>query len=358
MTALDVPVSGVGISQPLASAARATSGRRLWTLVVLAGLVLLGAAAVASVAALDGDGGADTYVLVGRVAADLTRVGWAAAALVLAFTFAHYLATAVAARAASGIALPLREVFLVQLAAAAANRLTPAGLGGSAVTARYLTRRGLPAAGAVGCVTALAGFGVLADLIVLAALLGVGPLIGFSGGRSESRLLLHRVLSLIRPLNSVWFDIGCGVLILAAVAFAVSRRRRSAETLRRFWAPLRQLAQRPRALSTLMSASALTTLVLAGGFVASTHLIPGARPHVGALVLGVGYLLGAAVGNAVPTPAGVGSTEAALVAVLFTAGVPAAHAVEVVLVFRLLTFWLPAALGVLATRRLRRARAL
>ena len=48
----------------------------------------------------------------------------------------------------------------------------------------------------------------------------------------------------------------------------------------------------------------------------------------------------------------------ALTGVLLAAGVPLAHAVEVVLIFRLITFWLPAVAGVLATRHLHRRSAL
>jgi uncharacterized membrane protein YbhN (UPF0104 family) len=69
-------------------------------------------------------------------------------------------------------------------------------------------------------------------------------------------------------------------------------------------------------------------------------------------------MIGAAAGSAVPVPAGLGSTEAALVAVLVGLHVPAAHAVEEVLIFRTLTFWLPAIAGVLATRYLTKRNAL
>jgi uncharacterized membrane protein YbhN (UPF0104 family) len=48
----------------------------------------------------------------------------------------------------------------------------------------------------------------------------------------------------------------------------------------------------------------------------------------------------------------------ALAALQHGATVPASHAVEEVLIFRVLTFWLPAALGALATRPLNRRRAL
>jgi uncharacterized membrane protein YbhN (UPF0104 family) len=69
-------------------------------------------------------------------------------------------------------------------------------------------------------------------------------------------------------------------------------------------------------------------------------------------------MLGSAAGSAVPVPAGLGSTEAALIAVLISVHVPAPHAVEEVLIFRLLTFWTPAAVGILATHTLRRRRAI
>ncbi|MGW2308405.1 lysylphosphatidylglycerol synthase domain-containing protein, partial [Actinomadura luteofluorescens] len=59
-------------------------------------------------------------------------------------------------------------------------------------------------------------------------------------------------------------------------------------------------------------------------------------------------------GSAVPTPGGVGSTEAALVAALAALGVAAGPALHAVLLFRAVTFWAPVPLGILACRTLRR----
>jgi uncharacterized membrane protein YbhN (UPF0104 family) len=47
-----------------------------------------------------------------------------------------------------------------------------------------------------------------------------------------------------------------------------------------------------------------------------------------------------------------------MTAALVTAGVPAGHALADVLVFRVITFWLPALVGLLAARQLRRVGAL
>jgi uncharacterized protein (TIRG00374 family) len=48
-----------------------------------------------------------------------------------------------------------------------------------------------------------------------------------------------------------------------------------------------------------------------------------------------------AVGSAIPTPGGVGAVETALTTALVIAGLPAGVAGAAVLLYRLLTFWLP-----------------
>ena len=53
------------------------------------------------------------------------------------------------------------------------------------------------------------------------------------------------------------------------------------------------------------------------------------------------YLAGATLGQAAPTPGGLGAVELALSAGLTAAGVEGSIAVSSVLLFRLLTFWLP-----------------
>jgi uncharacterized membrane protein YbhN (UPF0104 family) len=84
---------------------------------------------------------------------------------------------------------------------------------------------------------------------------------------------------------------------------------------------------------------------------------PNPRPTIALGGLLVAFKLAAAAGTSVPIPAGLGTTEAALIAVLVTAHVQAGHAVQVVLIFRLVTFWLPV-LALLALRHLHRHHAI
>jgi glycosyltransferase 2 family protein len=67
--------------------------------------------------------------------------------------------------------------------------------------------------------------------------------------------------------------------------------------------------------------------------------------HVALVGVAVVYLTGSAVGSAVPTPGGLGAVEAALTGALTAAGMPGTAALTAVLLFRLLTFWLPVPFG-------------
>ncbi len=329
----------------------------------MAALGLVAAAAVASAATVDSDSGTDLAGLARELGGQLARLRWQFTGVVVVLAGLHYLATAVAARAAAGVPLPLGETVLVQLAAAAANRLTPAGLGGSALTARYFTRRGMPVQGAVGAVGALAVLGALADLLVLCALALAGASLGLTGSTQLFRRLVGHVTGLLGPIRSPWLWLAVAVAGGTALgAWLVRHHGGRAARWAPLWAPLRaplrRLARQPRSLAALLAASGATTLLLGCAFVATTRMLPGPPPAEGSGALLIAFMLGSAAGSAVPVPAGLGSTEAALVVVLVSARVPTPQAIEQVLIFRLITFWAPALLGVLATRHLHRRRAL
>jgi uncharacterized membrane protein YbhN (UPF0104 family) len=62
----------------------------------------------------------------------------------------------------------------------------------------------------------------------------------------------------------------------------------------------------------------------------------------------------AAIAAAAPSPGGLGAIEAALVAGLTGVGMQAGPAVSAVLLYRLVTYWLPVAPGWLSWRALQR----
>jgi uncharacterized membrane protein YbhN (UPF0104 family) len=312
----------------------------------------------------DGDTVSDLWGSASASARNLGRMPWPIAPVLVIVAGFHYVAAAIALRAASGLRLPLREATWVQLAAAAANRLTPAGLGGATVNARYLRRRNVGTSQALATVGVLGALGAGADMLVFAGLVGAGQWVGISGGS-------HELAALGAKLSGPWHTVSrLPWPVLAAIAMAIagggaealrrSRQRRhqagqeaNASSPKAAWTLLTDLLRQPRRFATLLAASGATTLLLAAAFsITALAASPSSKLSFGGLLMG--YLIGGAVGTAVPTPAGVGSTEAALIAVLLVAHVPTATAISSVLLFRLVTFWTPAVVGLVAVRSLRR----
>jgi len=272
------------------------------------------------------------------------------------FAALHYVASACTLRAASGADLPWREACLSQLSASSANRVTPGGLGGAALNVRYLTRRGVTPLRALGAVAAMPVVGAAADLGVFALVLLAGA--WAPAGRSSPWSLLAGVAARAGRLLVAhpWVDTAVAALAAAVAALVFRRaRRHGARGPRELLAELTDLRRRPRDLAVMAAASAGTTLVLGCAMVATLSFVVGPAVLPRTLPLLTAFLLGAAVGSAVPVPGGVGSTDAALAASLVAAGIHVGQAVQAVLIFRVVTFWAPAALGVLAARHLRRA---
>lgn len=290
---------------------------------------------------------------------------WQLFGALLVISFLHYLAAAAASRAAAGVRLPIRELLAIQLTAAAANRLTPAGLGGAGVTGRFFSRRGgLQPTEAVAAVSALAVLGAVADVGAFGLLIGVGLLLGSPGAGREVPLLLSRLTALVPVPGALATGVlvAVGVVVVAVGATPRVRRSRAVARLRaaagQFGRAVSLLLRRPARLASLLAASAGTTLALAAGFATAASLGPTGLPPAAFGASMIGYMVAAAAGNALPTPGGVGAADAGFVAVLLAAGAAATPAVATVFAFRLVTFWIPAACGALLARRLRRAGAL
>lgn len=371
-----------GVSRPHGAAAPPWRRRRWLLKAGFCAAVVIGLLAWAPFA--DDDDLGNIWAFLRSLINGMGSVRWQLVPLVGTLAVLHYVLAAVVLRAGAGMSLPLREVVLVQFAAAAANRLTPPGVGAVAVNARYLARRSRQVPEAVGLVAAINVLGAFADGLLLLAVLGVAwasgagdPTFAAVGSKAAG------LASLISPRSHpvVWIAVLAAVLVV--MCWIVLRRRivgrpgdrgdrgdagrrpgaglgvrAPALVLRRSLAAAAQIRRRPRDLVTLLVASAGTTLALAVAFTISLMATPHGPAADRFTILLVAYLIGAAAGSAAPTPAGMGSTETALTALLLAAHVGAAPAVQAVLLFRALTFWAPVPIGIIAAGRLRRRAAL
>jgi undecaprenyl-diphosphatase len=118
---------------------------------------------------------------------------------------------------------------------------------------------------------------------------------------------------------------------------------------------LSRIATDPWRMARLLLSSVLVTAGYICGLAASLRAC---GAHQAFLDVATVYLGGTALAAASPTPGGVGALEAALVAGLLRFGGRLGPVVAGVLIFRFLTYWLPAILGFLAFRHLHRRQVL
>jgi uncharacterized membrane protein YbhN (UPF0104 family) len=292
---------------------------------------------------------AAAYLLAGELeraslASVLRSANWHWSIAALALSALTYVGAAMSLSGFVAERLSFPRTVLAQLAGSFVTLVTPAAVGGAALNVRYLQRRKIPAAVAaasVGVAQAVAFVLHLLLLVVFAAIAG-------TAARAP-----------IQPPRWAWFVLG-GLVLAALAVLAVPAGRR---LLRARVSPmfgqilprLVELAQQPGKLAGGVGGALLLSLAyilcLAACVAAFGRSVPVAS-------IGVVYLTGSAIGSIMPTPGGLGGVEAALTAGLTAAGMPGAVAVSSVLLFRLLTFWLPVPAGWAALHYLERKQAL
>ncbi|WP_326598867.1 lysylphosphatidylglycerol synthase transmembrane domain-containing protein [Streptomyces sp. NBC_01803] len=229
---------------------------------------------------------------------------------------------------------------LAQLAGSFVKLVAPAAIGGVALNARYLQRQGLRPGHAVASVGASQLFGLGSHIILL---LSFGYLTGteHTPTLSPSRTVIAGLLT-----------VAVGVLIVTAVP---SLRKAISERVRTLFAGvvprMLDVVQEPRKLLSGIGGMLLMTLAFVMCLDASLRAF---GEEMNYATIAVVFLAGNALGSAVPTPGGIGAIELTLSTGLSAFGVPSSAALGAVLLFRLMTFWLPVLPGWLAFTHLTR----
>ena len=268
---------------------------------------------------------------------------WAAVGLVLSvLTFVG------AALSLSGFVpeeLNHSRTFMAQLAASFATLVSPPTIGAVAINVRYLQKSGLHPA------LASASVGVSQ---VFAFFIHIGLL--FLTGIAAGKAMEH---SFTPPM---WAVIAIGVLLAVAALLlllpAVRKliRERVQPILAEVGPRLLTIAQRPAKLAEGIGGILLLNAAFAACMIACCEAFGAGRSNYAAIALV--YLAGSTIGQAAPTPGGLGAVEAAYVAGLTAAGLDPGVALSATLLFRLLTFWLPTIPGYWSFNRLQKLGAL
>ncbi|MFE3035336.1 lysylphosphatidylglycerol synthase domain-containing protein [Streptomyces canus] len=271
--------------------------------------------------------------------------GWVAAAVL--FSACSYFA---AAMALLGF-VPERVGFLRTVAAQVAGSfvkiVAPAAVGGVALNTRFLQRQGVRPGLAVASVGASQLFGLGCHILML---LSFGYLTGTekTPSLSPSRTVIAGLLT-----------VAVLVLVVTSVPFL---RKFVVTRVRSLFAGvvprMLDVLQRPQKLITGIGGMLLLTACFVMCLDASIRAFGSEGTSLSIASVAVVFLAGNALGSAAPTPGGVGAVEATLTVGLIAVGLPKEVAAPAVLLFRLLTLWLPVLPGWLAFNQLSRKGAL
>lgn len=276
------------------------------------------------------------YPFISAVPTFVTELGsanWWWALLGLAVSALTYVGAAAALWACASGLVSFKNLTIMQVANTFAATTTPAGVGGLALSVRFLQKGGLGAVRATAAVALQQSVQVITHLSLL---------IFFSVVAGTSADLGHFV-----PDPTVLYLIaGVALGIVGTVLFVPTLRRwlRNAvrPQLKEVFGELGDLAKDPKRFSIIVLGCAATTLGAALALWASIEAFGGGTTFVTVTVV---TMIGGTLASAAPTPGGVGAVEAALIGGLAAFGLPASVAVPSVLLYRVLTCWLPVFCG-------------
>jgi glycosyltransferase 2 family protein len=264
---------------------------------------------------------------------ELRTANWWWALLGLAVSAFTYAGAAAALWACADGAVSFRNLTIMQFANTFAATTTPAGVGGLALSTRFLQKGGLGGVRATTAVALQQTVQVI-DHVVL--------LVIFTTLAGASADLSHFV-----PSATILYLIAGALLGVVGVFLIVPNLRRWLGTslrprLKEVLADLVELCREPKRLVIIVLGCAATTLGAALALWSSVAAFGGTTSFVTVTVV---TMVGGTLASAAPTPGGVGAVEAALIGGLAAFGVPAAIAVPSVLLYRVLTCWLPVCIG-------------
>ena len=267
------------------------------------------------------------FLGVGSLWGELQSANWSWAAAALALSAITYVGAAVALDGSLPERLPLGPNFGVQVATSFVGVAAPGG--GLALTARFLQKRGIDTATAVGAV----GVDTLAGVLVHFTLTGLFIALAGSSGLQTFDLPSLGTIGLI----------AAGVALVAAAGVAVPWSRallmtRVLPATKRSLANVGDIARQPGKMIALFGGCVTITMGYVLALAVSVSAF-GAGPAFTSVALV--YLIGSMVSSVAPTPGGIGAVEATLIAGLTSAGMASTPAVAAVILFRLATFWIP-----------------
>jgi uncharacterized protein (TIRG00374 family) len=263
----------------------------------------------------------------------LGKANWWWALLGLAISASTYVGAAAALWASADESVNFWRLSIAQVANTFAATTTPAGVGGLALSTRILQKSGLSTTRATTAVALQQSMQVIMHIVLL---------IFFSTAAGAGTDLSHFV-----PKSTMLYLIAGVALGIVGIFLLVPNLRRWLSTsvtprLKEILTDIIEVAREPKRMSLIVLGCTGTTLGAALALWTSVEAFGG---HASFVTVTVVTMVGGTLASAAPTPGGVGAVEAALIGGLAAFGVPAAVSVPSVLLYRVLTCWIPVFIG-------------
>ncbi|MHB9758970.1 lysylphosphatidylglycerol synthase domain-containing protein [Streptomyces sp. BYX5S] len=285
-----------------------------------------------------------THIAFGSIVGE-AEWGWVGLAVL--FSALSYVAAAMSLLGFVPERVPFMRTVAAQVAGSFVKIVAPAAVGGVALNTRFLQRAGVRPGLAVASVGASQLFGMGSHILLL---LTFGYLTGTekTPSLSPSRTVIAGLLT-----------VAVLVLVVTSIPFL---RKFVVTRVRSLFAGvvprMLDVLQRPRKLLTGIGGMLLLTACFVMCLDASIRAFGSETQTISLASVAVVFLAGNALGSAAPTPGGVGAVEATLTVGLIAVGLPKEVAAPAVLLYRLLTLWLPVLPGWLFFNHLTRKGAL
>jgi glycosyltransferase 2 family protein len=233
--------------------------------------------------------------------------------------------------------LTYAEMVEVEIAGAFTSRLLPAGLGGVATNLRYVSNS-LRSKTAATTIIALNNILSILSYLASALLLVV---IAEQPFRSVVRIAI--------PAIPVWVIIVVIIFVVLATSLIKQLRSAISSTWQKFLLILQGYREKPTQLLMGFGCALGTTIFYLLAFYCCSRAI---GVDITIMQAFIAFTLGVTGGTVSPTPGGLGGAELGLYTGLYSTGVSGPDALSIVLVYRLLAFWLPLIPGFLMFRYL------
>jgi uncharacterized protein (TIRG00374 family) len=230
--------------------------------------------------------------------------------------------------------LPYWRTATVQLATYFTNRLLPSGLGGIGFNALYLVKQlGYSRTNAAVYATAnnLIGF------IAFSVCIGLSTIV--TDSQIETELPIRSILAMASGI----------AIVIALISLTIKKvQKRLIDFVGHLLGVILEMIKHPKRLALATIASMGITASYAAVLWATTKSV---GIDLSLVDIFIAFVAGNTALTVSPTPGGIGAVEAAITSVIISAGVEPSIALASVIIFRLVSYWLPIIPGFFAFRR-------